>query len=433
MWIFVLDPFRRYAYGYCVPDIPPVLYLKSGLYKLFLKYFGKGKPFLADIRIDTKLDKSASRNSVIKEGGPVEDGYRKSVLYKPLLNKGGDFFPIIALLSSILAIAAFPAEAGFFSSIFSFFSGGFELREISQSEYPIEDQILLPLLGSIMPQGGMGGGDLPNELYIPLSVTQDSALVAIQNPAGTLPSLEQHGNIVLYTVQKGDTPSAIAKKFGVSVNTLLWANEVKSAGALKVGDELLILPISGVQYTVKKGDTIDSIAKKFKGDPLEIISFNGLAINESISVGQTLIIPDGELSAPASPASPGSSFVPSRFAGLPVFDGYYIRPIIGGRKSQGIHGYNGVDLAQKCGEPVLASASGAVIRARSEGWNYGYGQHIILSHPNQTQTLYAHLSRVFVSGGESVTQGAVIGFVGSTGKSTGCHVHFEVRGAKNPF
>ena len=106
---------------------------------------------------------------------------------------------------------------------------------------------------------------------------------------------------------------------------------------------------------------------------------------------------------------------------------------MGGRKTQGIHGYNGVDLASSCGEPVFASASGSVILARPTGWNSGYGQYTVLSHSNSTQTLYAHLSKIFVSPGQNVSQGAIIGLIGSTGRSTGCHVHFEVRGARNPF
>lgn len=283
-----------------------------------------------------------------------------------------------------------------------------------------------------MPQGGVGGGESNGLLDIPLAVTQDSALIALQNPAGTLPSGNQAGNIVIYTVEKGDTPSGIAKKFGITLNTLLWANDIKNSSSIGIGDELVILPISGVQYTVKKGDTLESIAKKFKGDSAEIMSFNGLAVNETLGVGTVLIIPDGEGETPLVP-SPGAPRPQTRFANLPAYQGYYMRPITGGRKTQGIHGYNGVDLASSCGEPVFASAAGSVILARSTGWNSGYGQYTVLSHSNSTQTLYAHLSKIFVSPGQNVSQGAIIGLIGSTGRSTGCHVHFEVRGAKNPF
>ncbi len=289
----------------------------------------------------------------------------------------------------------------------------------------------MPLLGGNKALvTGVGGGD-ESGFSTPLPVTQDSALVAFQNPAGTLPPEgNSQGNIFVYTVKKGDTPSKIAETFGITLNTLLWANDIKNSSSIQVGDELIILPISGVQYTVKKGDTIDSIAKKFKGDAAEIMSFNGLAVNESLEPGTALIIPDGEMASP--PSQPGRA-QPSRFAGLPSYIGYYLRPILGGRKTQGIHGYNGVDVATSCGEPVYASAAGSVIISRRAGWNSGYGEYVVLSHQNFTQTLYAHLSQVFVSPGQTVSQGSIVGLVGSTGRSTGCHVHFEVRGARNPF
>ncbi|OGZ94528.1 MAG: hypothetical protein A2131_02620 [Candidatus Sungbacteria bacterium GWC2_49_10] len=314
--------------------------------------------------------------------------------------------------------------------MFRIFSGESDIREVAASGYPIDDIPSSFLLGSIMPQGGVGGGE-PAGLDMPLAVTQDSALIALQNPAGTLPLGNQAGNIVIYTVEKGDTPSGIAKRFGITLNTLLWANDIKNSSSIGIGDELVILPISGIQYTVKKGDTLESIAKKFKGDSAEIMSFNGLAVNETLEAGAVLIIPDGEGENPLP--SPGAVRPQTRFSNLPVYQGYYLRPIVGGRKTQGIHGYNGVDLASSCGEPVFASASGSVILARPTGWNSGYGQYTVLSHSNSTQTLYAHLSKIFVSPGQNVSQGAIIGLIGSTGRSTGCHVHFEVRGARNPF
>ena len=285
----------------------------------------------------------------------------------------------------------------------------------------------MPLLGSqaAVAPPAVGG---PIDTFGPsLSVTQDNALVAARNPNGTLASPAQD-QILVYKVQSGDTPSSIAERFGISLNTLLWANNIPNSNLIKIGDELVILPVSGVKYEVKKGDTINSVAKKFKGDAADILSFNGLAIDELLRVGDIIIIPDGELAAPSVPSTGVS-----RFAGLPEFKGFYMRPIIGGRKTRGIHGFNGVDLAVARGSQVFASAQGTVILARSSGWNGGYGKYVVIAHPNSTQTLYSHLDDVLVEVGRSLTQGAVIGLVGSTGNSTGSHVHFEVRGAKNPF
>ncbi len=326
---------------------------------------------------------------------------------------------------SVFFIGPQPAYAGFFSNLIKFFSGGPKEENSSPSA-----AVLMPILGSS--NGGSGrlegvGGPVWG-LDAPLPVIQESALIAPRNPIGVLPS-PYRDQIVLYTVQPGDTPGGIAGKFGVSLNTLLWANSIRNPNLIKIGDELIILPVSGVRYEVEKGDTVWSIAKKFKGDASEIINFNGLAVGEPLETGSVVIIPDGEAAVTFSTAPTPAS----RFSSLPELAGYFLRPILGGRRSRGLHGFNGVDLAQSCGSPVLASADGAVIIARNSGWNGGYGRYIVISHPNGVQTLYAHLHVILASVGQSIAQGSQVATIGSTGNSTGCHVHFETRGAKNPF
>jgi LysM repeat protein len=231
------------------------------------------------------------------------------------------------------------------------------------------------------------------------------------------------GEISVYIVRKGDTLASIAKMFGVSTNTILWANNIKG-NKVSEGDELVILPITGVKHTVKKGDTIKSIAAKYKADLDDILAYNDLTINSTLTVGDIVLVPDGEITS--TPVKTGTSATPS-------YSGYYIRPINGGKKTQGIHGHNGVDLANSIGTPVMASAAGKVIVSKSSGYNGGYGTYVVISHGNGTQTLYGHLSRNDVSVGQTVSQGQVFGALGNTGKSTGPHLHFEVRGAKNPF
>ena len=236
------------------------------------------------------------------------------------------------------------------------------------------------------------------------------------------------GEISIYVVRGGDTLSEIAEMFGVSSNTIVWANDIKG-GLIKEGQELVILPISGVRHVVKSGDTLQSITTKYKADFDDILSYNGLAFDTKIKPGDIVIIPDGVISATASAIAQS----PNQ---LNVASGYYLRPINGGIKSQGIHGYNGVDLAPSCrcsGDSIFAAAGGTVIIARTSGYNGGYGLYVAIKHANGTQTVYGHMSKVNVSVGQSVTQGQVIGAVGNTGRSTGPHVHFEVRGAKNPF
>lgn len=235
------------------------------------------------------------------------------------------------------------------------------------------------------------------------------------------------GQISVYVVRQGDTLSEIAEMFGVSTNTIVWANDIKR-GLIKEGQELVILPISGVRHVVKSGEALKSLATKYKADLDDILLYNSLTADTKIKAGDIVIIPDGVISATAT-----SLAQTSRTQAYPVYSGFYLRPIVGGKKSQGIHGNNGVDIAAPIYTPILASADGKIIVSRTGGYNGGYGTYVVASHVNGTQTVYAHLSVNNVSVGQWVNQGQVIGAIGMTGKTTGPHLHFEIRGAKNPF
>lgn len=261
-----------------------------------------------------------------------------------------------------------------------------------------------------------------------LAMVDDSALVAESPKGGEVfaeAGLAGSGQISVYVVRDGDTLSTIAKMFRVSINTIVWANDLRGT-TIKPGQTLVILPISGVKHNIAKGDTIQTIAKKYKADVDDILAYNNLTSSSKLTLGEEIIIPNGEI------ASVTSNYIPSG-TNTVVSSGYYARPLQGGRRTQGMHGNNGVDIAAPLGTPVVASAGGTVIIARSSGWNGGYGLYVVISHSNGTQTLYAHLSSVNVSVGDTVSKGQVIGKVGNTGKSTGPHLHFEVRGARNPF
>ena len=276
------------------------------------------------------------------------------------------------------------------------------------------------------PNPAKGGGDI--------TIAGGVALVPEIGPSGTLADIEVarpgQDQISIYVVREGDTLSQIAELFGVSTNTIVWSNDLRRENVIRPGETLVILPVSGVRHTVVKGDTLAKVVKKYEGDLKEVLEFNGLSEGASLTVGDTIVIPYG--TAPQAVGSVSTSAVATGSGG-PYLDGYFLRPIVGGRKSQGIHGYNGVDLAASAGTPVLASASGEVIISRSYGYNGGYGQYIVIKHANGTQTLYAHLSENYVFAGSTIVQGQVIGAVGNTGRSTGPHLHFEIRGARNPF
>lgn len=284
------------------------------------------------------------------------------------------------------------------------------------------------------PNPAKGGGDI--------TVVDDSAFISDAGPSGTMADIESNsrqGKVSLYVVHSGDTVAQIAKMFGVTVNTILWANDLHRGASLRDGQHLVILPVNGIQHTVKKGDTLKGLAKKYKGDVDEIIDFNDLAPDQSLSVGDVVIIPNGK-EEPTTTKQGSSTGSHSRaIASYPSYAGYYSHPIPDGHKTQGLHGYNGVDYGAPIGTSVYAAADGTVIVSNfrtSYCGRYcggGYGNYIVIEHPNGTQTLYGHLSAVFTPVGAHVDQRQLIGEVGSTGKSTGPHLHFEVRGARNPF
>lgn len=328
-----------------------------------------------------------------------------------------------------LSLVAFPfsANAGILSFVGSLFAAaGTETAAASSANAQNIDLLTAALNPD--PNPAKGGGDI--------TIVGGLALLPETGPEGTLADIEenQSGAISRYSVHQGDTLSSIGKMFGVSVNTIIWANNIKG-GAIKPGETLIILPISGVSHTFAKGDTLQSVAKKYKADLGEILQYNGLSENSALSVGDVIIIPDGEIALPPAPSPFRGLGRPAhlRGAGGPDYEGYYLRPVIGGRRTQGLHGYNGVDLASYLGAPILAAANGEVIIAREGGWNGGYGNYIVIAHQNGTQTLYGHLSSLLSYEGKHVFRGEIVGYMGSTGRSTGPHLHFEVRGARNPF
>ncbi len=282
-----------------------------------------------------------------------------------------------------------------------------------------------------------------------IPTSEGSALIANAGIDGTIPTTAEHaitgGSITSYTVQPGDSISEIAASHGVSVDTILWANGLTRKSAIKPGMTLVILPVSGVRHTVTKGETLASIAKKFDADAADIASYNGLEDNQQLVIGTALIIPGGEMTATAvastKPASSGTkttiktggSMGAVRAVGDTSRSESLINPLPAGRVSQGLHGWNGVDIAAPKGTPIYAAAAGTVIVSRVGGWNGGYGNYVVIDHGDGTQTLYGHLTTDNVSVGQSVAQGQQIGTVGNTGKATGYHLHFEVRGARNPF
>ncbi len=271
---------------------------------------------------------------------------------------------------------------------------------------------------------------------VEIAVVGNEALLPEVGPS-TLPpdKIEVNsGQISVYVVHAGDTVSDIAKMYDVSVNTILWANDLAKGSPLKAGQNLVILPMTGVLHTVTKGDTLQSIAKKYNADASDIALFNDIKPSETLALGSTVVVPDGEKSfstRPSSTGKPTSRLISG--SGGPDLGDYYQRPFATGHKTQGLHGYNGVDYGMPVGTELYAAAGGTVIISKNSGYNGGYGNYVVIQHPNNTQTVYGHMTKTIVAVGQTVTRGQIIGYSGNTGNSTGPHLHFEVRGAKNPF
>ena len=265
------------------------------------------------------------------------------------------------------------------------------------------------------------------------AILQGSGLLSedTPNPANLNPFGGFRRETTTYTVKSGDTPFDIAIKFDINTDTILWANNLKDGDLIRPGDKLLILPINGVRIKIGTKDTVAGLAKKYSGKAEEIIAFNELLPDASLKVDSYIIIPNGETPLPPAKSAPKVTAPKYATQTTPVSN-WLIAPTTG--KNWGrVHGQNGVDISNVCGTPVYAAAAGKIILSDSIGWNYGYGKYIEIQHENGVVTLYAHSSQLLVSVGDEVSQGQLIMLMGTTGHSTGCHVHFEVRGAKNPL
>lgn len=338
--------------------------------------------------------------------------------------------PLISLTLLVCGLLPAFAHAGVISDIITFFTGR-EEEVLVKPPSNLQTLTLPRPAMNIDPAAARGGGDIV--------IVDGTALMPEEGPSGTIADIEKQksGTVSRYVVRPGDTLSGIAKMFNVTANTIMWANNISRATSLQTGQVLVILPIPGIEHTVQKGDTLASIAKKYGGDVDEIVAYNELQAG-TLTVGSQILIPNGELAQAPAPAKSSSGTTARAHDVGPVGTaqqvGYYMRPVNGGVRTQGIHGYNGVDLASYADAPIMASASGDVVIAREGGWNGGYGNYVVIQHANGSQTLYAHMSRLIVGDGQSVVQGQVIGYMGKTGKSTGVHLHFEIRnGIKNPF
>lgn len=255
-------------------------------------------------------------------------------------------------------------------------------------------------------------------------IVEDSAFLNTGNPQSSV--LVNRDGLTIYKVQKGDTLSSIAANFGISLNTIYWANKGIKSGSLRLGQEITVLPVTGVIHQVQSGETLESIANMYDASEARIAKYNKKVLAQGLAVGANIIVPD---------AKPKSGVAATGVSALPDLGNYFAIPTTGWNWGK-LHNYNAVDIANACGTPIYAAAEGLVAETKDAGWNEGYGGYVIIEHPNGTKTRYAHNSKNVVSVGNYVLQGDLIAYIGNTGNvhgPTGCHLHFEVMGARNPF
>lgn len=283
------------------------------------------------------------------------------------------------------------------------------------------------IVASTLP--GIGDNDPRSiQTYDPLSQgPNQNFLVNLKTSVSQKPRSE----IIEYEVKSGDTLSGIAQKENISVDTIKWANDLSSVDSVKPGDTLKILPVSGVAVTVKSGDTLAGLAKKYQADSQAILDypFNDIPDNFKLSAGQLLIIPDGAPPEVKAPTRSTQYLAQGSGSNSPAFSAPLGGAFIWPTQSVGISQYfawyhPGIDLPNPSLPPLYASDKGVVIYA---GWDStGYGNRVDIDHGNGYTTRYAHLSNIYVVLGQAVSRGQNIGRMGSTGRSTGPHLHFEI-------
>lgn len=273
--------------------------------------------------------------------------------------------------------------------------------------------------------------EFPGRSVDPWSTTTQATVLSATTdaPATTTDISNVRGNIIEYEVQEGDTVSSIAQKFDITEDTIRWQNNLGTRTPIKIGQKLQILPVAGVAHKVQKGDTVESIAKKYDSSAQAIVDFpfNSFSNDETfeLAIGQTVIVPDGQKPDPtflATTTPRARQITPD--AGTVVASGQFVWPTQGVITQRFAWYHPAIDVANPGLPNILAADAGRVISA---GWDpSGYGNKVIIDHGNGNRTLYAHMSQIYVVVGQSVNRGGAIGKMGSTGRSTGPHLHFEV-------
>lgn len=266
----------------------------------------------------------------------------------------------------------------------------------------------------------------PQSVGIPVDYIEEDTLTAFGGTAFIQPivfatdeSVAPRTEAETYVVQSGDSVGAVARKFGLNVNTILWANNLSTRSIIRPGDKLTILPVDGILYTVKKNDTVSKIARSLNADADKIFDFNMISSATPLQIGEKLIVPGGKQAAVSYAPTQSVFSAPAPKSNLGM-----IWPTTSHRITQYYWWkHTAIDIGGKIGLPIYAVDSGVV---EYSGWGTGYGWEILINHGNGIKTRYAHANDLYVKKGDRVEQGQVVMAMGNTGWSTGPHLHFEI-------
>ena len=309
---------------------------------------------------------------------------------------------------------------------------------------------VLPRPVSAAPEPKPAEVGIPTILPVTVNLGNDTQAIVRHVALKTDISQQLNYDIVTYTVQRGDALFSIAKQFNIKPETLLWANNdilQDNPDSLRIGQVFNIPPVDGIYYQIQEGDTLESVAAKFKSTVDDILNWPGNNIdltNPDVKVGTYVMIPGGQRESvqwiipTVARGSSGTANVGGSTCGAgPVGSTAFIWPTANHFLSGNDYwsGHLGIDIAAGLGAPVWAADAGVVTMAQG-GWNYGYGNVVMIDHGNGWLTVYGHLSQINVVACQGVSAGQSIGLAGSTGNSTGAHLHFETRqngGFVNPW
>ncbi|MDR3166591.1 MAG: M23 family metallopeptidase [Treponema sp.] len=274
-------------------------------------------------------------------------------------------------------------------------------------------------LGRYDAKNGMGGMSyLENsgfEINDPALVVEADAIIGIPEPEEF--SKPQMLLYAAYVVKPGDTISDLARNFGLNQDTLISYNGIKQTRLLQIGQVLKIPNQDGLLYTVKTGDTLAAIAEKYQVDMGTVTTVNEL-LSENVTVGSGLFIPGARLDWVDLQEINGDLFAWPVYGYLTSRYGYRASPFTGARQF-----HSGIDIGAAMGTPIRAAMGG---RVSAVGYDDAYGNYAVITHHSGYRTLYGHMSVIRVKPGSYVGTGGRIGDVGSTGRSTGPHLHFTV-------